>query len=173
VGMSRSGKARESATESLPNVSYMQGNCLEPETFKAALEDVDSVVHTVGTLLPSAKPHLSYAAMNRDAAINMARELNAFGTQRQFVHLGSEKAPAFLSAYLSAKLEAEKFIQEECEHIKPCLLHPGFIVDKEHRGWSVPLGKACDLFWWYNEKTYKKIPMLGAQVDFLFPAKSI
>lgn len=79
VGMSRSGKAREAETESLPNVSYVSGNCLEPETFKKALEDVDSIVHTVGTLLPSSLPQKSYKEMNFDAAVNMARELNALG----------------------------------------------------------------------------------------------
>ena len=55
--------------------------------------------------------------MNRDAAVNMARELNAYATsdrKRNFVMLSSEKAPPFLSEYMTTKLEAEKYIIEEC-----------------------------------------------------------
>ena len=52
--------------------------------------------------------------MNRDTAINVARMLNTYagdaGTKRNFVLISSEKAPAFLSEYLTTKLEAEAFI---------------------------------------------------------------
>lgn len=51
VGMSRSGKAREDYMRSLKNVKYFQGNCLHPETFKEQLQDVDAIIHTVGTLI--------------------------------------------------------------------------------------------------------------------------
>ena len=33
VGMSRRGGPRENATAELPNVSFVKGDCLEPETF--------------------------------------------------------------------------------------------------------------------------------------------
>jgi hypothetical protein len=76
----------------------------------------------------------------------------------------------FLSEYYDRKIEAEKFIMEECGNIKPCLLRPGFIVDGEHRSWSVPLGQACNILFLYNEMA-KKVPVVGPATDFLFPAK--
>ena len=51
---------------------------MKPESFKDVLKDVDSCIHTVGTLFEKkGNPDRSYAAMNRDTAINMAKELNA------------------------------------------------------------------------------------------------
>ena len=84
IGMSRSGRAREPETASLPNVSYVQGDCLEPESFREHLEDVDSVIHTVGTLIEKrGNPKLSYQAMNRDAAMNVAAELQDFAEAKR------------------------------------------------------------------------------------------
>ena len=37
VGMSRSAKAREEETAKLPNVSYVKGDALEPESFRKHL----------------------------------------------------------------------------------------------------------------------------------------
>lgn len=52
--------------------------------------------------------------MNRDTAINVAKVLNEYageaGAKRNFTLISSEKAPAFLSEYLTTKLEAEEFI---------------------------------------------------------------
>ena len=74
--MSRSAKAREDETANLPNISYVKGDALEPESFKHHLQDVDGVVHCVGTLIEKrGNPKLSYNAMNRDTAINVAAEL--------------------------------------------------------------------------------------------------
>jgi hypothetical protein len=120
--MSRRGTARNESDQHLDNVSYIKGNCLHPDSFSSALTDVDSVVHTVGTLLPSSKPELSYKEMNRDAAVNVATILNekakAAGTMRDFVMLGSAKAPFFAQEYVTRKNEAEEFIINECDHLR-------------------------------------------------------
>ena len=76
VGMSRSAQPREEETARLPNVSYVNGDALEPESFKQYLQDVDGVVHCVGTLIEKKNnPKLTYNAMNRDTVINVAAEL--------------------------------------------------------------------------------------------------
>lgn len=116
--------------------------------------------------------------MNRDAAINMARELNAYASlsgehKRNFVMLSSEKAPPFLSEYMTRKVEAENFIINECPHLKPVMLRPGFIVDYDYRSWSAPLGKLVDVAWLVGDKAIKPIPVVGKTFDFLFPAKSV
>ena len=86
--------------------------------------------------------------------------------------LSSEKGLPFDSEYLSRKLEAEKFIIEECKNIKPCMIRPGFVVDAKMRNWSPPLGVAVDLLYYGNEYVAKQIPVVGPASDWLFPAKS-
>ena len=83
----------------LSNVSFVKGNCLEPSTYRDHLNDVDAVIHTVGVLFDSRDPTRSYRAMNRDCAVNIARDLNQTaveqGVTKQFVMLSSEKSLPF------------------------------------------------------------------------------
>ena len=62
LGMSRSGKARHpEVMEQYENISYMVGNCLEPETFKDSLHDIDGLIHSVGTLVEDkGNPQLTF-----------------------------------------------------------------------------------------------------------------
>ena len=142
------------------------------------LQDVDGVIHCVGTLIEKKNnPKLTYNAMNRDTAINVAAELQdiaeAKGQHRTFVLVSSEKAPPFLNAYLTSKLEAEEFIFKECPNLKSYSIRPGFVWDPTgHRWWSIPLHYGVDLAWWMNEKIAKQLPF-SSYLDFLFPAKSI
>jgi uncharacterized protein YbjT (DUF2867 family) len=76
VGMSRSGLPREDATARLPNVHYVKGDALNPESISKHLKDIDGVIHCVGTLIEKKNnPKLTYNAMNRDTAMNVAAEL--------------------------------------------------------------------------------------------------
>lgn len=162
--MSRSAKARDEEVKKFENVSFVKGDCLDSNTFKDYLEDVDGVIHTVGTLVEKkGDPKLSYEAMNKDAAINVVGELQDWAwkqkTTKTFVFLSSEKAPPFLPEYLNTKLDAERYIlSPECENIKPTILRPGFIYDLNHRWWSLPLKIGVDLAYLANEKVYKQTP---------------
>jgi hypothetical protein len=60
-----------------------------------------------------------------------------------------------LDRYLTSKLEAEDYILRECPNLKSVMLRPGFIYDKEHRWWSIPLKYGVDLAWYMNEKIVK------------------
>jgi ABC-type glycerol-3-phosphate transport system substrate-binding protein len=60
---------------------------------------------------------------------------------------------------------------KKCQNLNVNIIRPGFIWNKEHRGWSVPLKYYCDGLYWYNDKIMKKLP-LHDKIDFLFPAKS-
>jgi nucleoside-diphosphate-sugar epimerase len=178
VGLSRSAKARDEEVKQFKNVSFVKGNCLDANTFRDYLEDVDGVVHTVGTLIEKkGHPTLSYVAMNKDAAVNVVGELQDWAwkqkTTKTFVYLSSEKAPPFLDDYLKTKIEAEQYIlSAECENIRPTILRPGFIYDRSHRWWSLPLKIGVDIGYLLNEKIYKQTPF-AKQIDFLFPAKSV
>ena len=132
----------------------------------------------MGTLIEKKNnPDLTYNAMNRDSCINMAIELNKFAkeqdTTKRFVMISSEKPPPFLEEYQTSKREAEDFLlSEECSNLKSTIIRPGFLVDKDGRWWSIPLGVVVDIGYMVNEKVYKKTP-LASQLDFLFPAKSV
>ena len=77
LGMSRSGTTTDKETQSLPNVKYIKGNCLHPKSFEGQLEEVDGIIHCVGTLLEKKNnPEQTHDAMNRDSCINMAKALN-------------------------------------------------------------------------------------------------
>ena len=151
----------------------MKGNCLEPESFRDVMQDVSGVVHTVGTLIQNTKnPQLSYKAMNRDAAINVAKELNDSvsegGDKKNFVMLGSAKAPPFLPEYLDRKIEAENYLFNECPNVNAWSLRPGFIYNKEHRGWSIPLLYAVKAL--AIPQAVVNVTPLKGPLDFLFPA---
>ena len=174
VGMSRSALPREEETARLPNVSYVKGDALNPDSFRDHLENVEGVIHCVGTLIEKKNnPNLTYDAMNRDSAINVAAELQDFaeksGQPRNFVLISSEKAPPFLDRYLTSKLEAEDFILKKCTNLNSTMLRPGFIYDSHHRWWSIPLKYFVDIAWWMLPR---QMPF-GAYFDFLFPAKSV
>ena len=162
--MSRSARARDDEIKKLQNVKFVKGDCLDAETFREHLEGVDSIIHCVGTLIEKKNnPKLTYEAMNRDAAINMAGELQdlAFkeGTTKNFVMISSEKAPPFLDAYLTTKIEAEKYIlSDECANLNPTMIRPGFIYDLNHRWWSLPVKIGNDFAYMMNEKIVKQTP---------------
>ena len=174
VGMSRRGTARNAGDEKLDNLRYIAGNCLKPATFEKEMEDVDSVIHTVGTLF-GGKGDLSYAAMNRDAAVNMAKMLNEYAkdgeAKRNFVMLSSAKSLPFSTEYLSRKIEAENFVINECSNVQGTFIRPGLVIDPS-RIWSLPLSYQLNFLWMLNEKVVMKVPVVGPAVDFLFPARS-
>lgn len=131
---------------------------------------MDAIIHTVGILFPS--KGLSYETMNRDAAINMARDLNEAADRsaekRNFVMISSEKAPPFFSGYLTSKIEAENYILTKCPNLNATMLRPGFVVDYQHRSWSVPLSYGVDFAFRAGELC-KSLPL----VDYFSPARSV
>jgi nucleoside-diphosphate-sugar epimerase len=78
IGMSRGGSQREGdkVIGTLGNVCFIQGDALNPDSYKSQLQDVDAVIHTLGVLLPGSGPDRSFEAMNCDAAVNVANDLD-------------------------------------------------------------------------------------------------
>ena len=159
-------------------MSFVAGDCLKPETIENKIQDVDAVIHTLGVLFDSKEPGRSYREMNRDAAVNVARIMQAAAKDQNcvkpFVKLSSARAPIFCPQYLSYKFEAEDFIINECTNLKPVMLRPGFVYDLKHRPWSIPLKFYVDLFAKLedlavrdNERLRKMLADLGV------PAKSV
>ena len=95
------------------------------------MEDADGLIHCVGSIVEDKNnPQLTFQALNRDSAINMAREMNQWATEeakRNFVFVSSSEAPPFKPNYLSTKREAEEFITTECPNLNVNILRPGYI----------------------------------------------
>ena len=151
LAMSRRGTLRQGddITSRLSNVKAVQGDCLKPDTYPVELADCDAIIHAVGTLIEGKTYETSYNGMNRDSCIKIAEKFNQYagekGVRKPFVLISSEKPPPFLSAYQTSKLEAEDYIVNECPHLDPYILRPGFVVDKADRSWSIPLSYVVDL----------------------------
>ena len=96
--------------------------------------------------------------MNRDTAINVAKELNALAgaeSKRRFVMISSAKPPPFLPEYCTTKFEAEDYVSTDCSNLDFTSIRPGFIWNAEYRSWSVPLYYGCELLYQINEKIGK------------------
>jgi nucleoside-diphosphate-sugar epimerase len=156
----------------LENVKAVKGDCLNEESYPEELGECGAVIHTVGTLIEGKNYEQSYDAMNRDSTIKLAQKFNEIAESKQktlrFIFISSEKAPPFLSRYLTSKLEAEKFLTNECPNLALTIIRPGFVVNKEERSWSVPLAIPVNILYNLND-CIAKTP-LGKPLDFLFPA---
>merc|ERR1711976_919135 len=159
-GVSRTGLPRKnSGTELLENVEFHSGDCLKPETIKDLVSEMDGVVHTVGTLVENKNdPNLTYQAMNRDAAVNVAKILNDSVTQiaeagdstraqqkKHMAVISSSRAPPFMDGYLTYKWEADEYILNECPNLNATILRPGFITSASERWWGDPLRLGVEL----------------------------
>jgi nucleoside-diphosphate-sugar epimerase len=73
-------------------------------------------------------------AQNRDSTTFIAEKFNSYhkenGTRGTFIFLSAEPSilpiPNF-EKYAKMKLEAEKFLEEECEHLDVVVLRPGLV----------------------------------------------
>jgi len=102
IAFSRSGKIRcPDKVYKYPNIEFHKGDCLENDTFKDLIQDVDGVIHSVGTMTDSDK----YKSMNRDTVVNMALALQNTvpdgAKNKNFVMIS--KPPPFQPETLSAK----------------------------------------------------------------------
>ena len=144
-------------------------------TYPEEFAECDSIIHCVGTLIPGNKPETSYKAMNTDSAVKLAEKFNEIAKEREvmknFVFISSEKAPPFLSEYLTSKQEAEKYLLESCENLNVHIIRPGFIVQPQDRSWSPFVGCVVNIAANLNEGLVQKTP-LAKPLDFLFPTHS-
>ena len=155
IGMSRTGLPRaNSKTELLENVTFQKGDCLNVDSFRDLVGEVDSVVHTVGTLIENKNNvNLTYKAMNRDAAVNVMEVLNESSLsqshensdlKKRFVIISAGRAPPLLDEYLTMKHEADNHLLNNCSNLIGTVIRPGFIHDTQ-RLWSIPLRFGVDI----------------------------
>lgn len=101
-------------------VEWIAGDVFAPQEWRKALADVDSVVHSIGTLSESPKAGVTFERINGDSAIITALESERAGIDR-FVYISSSATPPFVrDAYLTARRRGEDAIRNlEMEIVVP------------------------------------------------------
>ena len=172
IGMSRSGVSRHpELMGDFPNVTYFKGNCLHPEEYKDILQDVDGLIHSVGSIVEdTSNPELTFKAMNRDSAVNMARDFNAISTEeemRKFVLISTAEAPLMQEEYLRAFREAEDYVTSKCPKLDVTILRPGYIWSKDFKQYGYDEQQSLTPF-------FRKIMevMVGSDLPYLFGSET-
>eukprot|EP00127_Corallochytrium_limacisporum_P003722 Clim_evm54s152 gene=Clim_evmTU54s152 len=118
-------------------VNWIQGNALDPDTYRGAIDGHDTIIHTIGTLFenqgykklkrgtfPTPKELLNkdatetFEKINRDTALRVAETALACGSLRTFIFLSAADAapePFVDKRYLKTKRDAERGLQELAE----------------------------------------------------------
>lgn len=94
------------------DVDWIEGDVFAPQEWRDALEGVDTVVHSIGTLSESPTEGVTFERINGDSAILTALEAERAGVDR-FVYISSSATPPLVSdRYLIARRRAEDAITD-------------------------------------------------------------
>ncbi|GAA5812531.1 hypothetical protein MFLAVUS_005987 [Mucor flavus] len=136
--------------KSVPGVSYVQADALDPSSLRKSFDSNPNVVHTVGTLIEQSKygSNGTYDRMNRDSVVNVATIMASKydGINRRcLVYFSAGNAPPrylLNERYIQSKREAEKLLlgnKEFKEKIRVVVLRPGLIYSYHRRQLMLPL----------------------------------
>jgi len=94
------------------DVTWREGDVFAPDDWREALDGVDAVVHSVGTISEDPAAGVTFERVNGDSALVAALEAERAGVDR-FVFVSSSATPPLVSdRYLSARRRAERAISE-------------------------------------------------------------
>ena len=135
-----------------PRVVYVQGSCLEPETFKDQIKEADVVIHSLGVLIDS---HITkripkggdgtYEQVNFETAKKLGDLTNSLtDKKRKFFFLSAKYGLPFTSRYLDSKRLAESHLST-LNNIQFTAFYAGLVVDWKERMFTGPLGKVIDV----------------------------
>lgn len=150
--------------DQIKNISYIQGDANNPGTFSDYIQEADTIIHTIGTLIDSTilknekiGSEGSYENLNYETAKSMGEITNSFSDKkRRFLYLSANKAPPFLERYFKTKMKAEMFLNL-CENLEFFSLRPGFVFDGEERPWTKPFGDFLGLVNYLQTETPLKV----------------
>lgn len=113
VSVARSGPPEESGQgEYEQSVDWLAADVFSPQEWRDALDEVDRVIHSIGTLSESPNSGVTLERTNGDSAIVAGLEAERAGVER-FVYISSStKPPLVRDAYLTARRRAEGALAE-------------------------------------------------------------
>jgi uncharacterized protein YbjT (DUF2867 family) len=93
-------------------VDWIEGDVFAPQEWREALDGVDCVIHSIGTLSESPAEGVTFERINGDSAIITALESERADVDR-FVYISSSTTPPLVSdRYLTARRRAEAAIRD-------------------------------------------------------------
>ena len=94
------------------DVRWLAADVFAPDRWREALDGVDCVVHSIGTISESPSEGVTFERINGDSAILAALEAERAGVDR-FVYVSSAATPPLVDdAYLDARRRAERAIAD-------------------------------------------------------------
>lgn len=94
------------------DVTWREGDVFAPDGWRDALAEVDTVVHSVGTISEDPTAGVTFERVNGDSALVAALEAERAGADR-FVFVSSSATPPLVSdRYLAARRRAEDAIAD-------------------------------------------------------------
>jgi uncharacterized protein YbjT (DUF2867 family) len=136
VSVSRSGRPRYEA-DWMDRVRWVQGNVLQPETWRDHLAGATAVVHSVAILREKEDEGLTYQRINTDSVEMTAWEAEQAGVER-FVFLSVHGHPPFLpDRFLETKRLGEQALHHS--QIRAMILRP-YLVYGPGRPATLPFG---------------------------------
>ncbi len=121
----------------LPGVFPVEGDLLEPSSYRSLLEEVSYVVHLAG--VTKAKDREEYMKINAHGTRELARAVREADSVRKFLFVSSlavagprtgadpaveEDEPAPITSYGESKLLGERFVREELDSVPWVILRP-------------------------------------------------
>ncbi len=94
------------------DVSWTSADLFRPNAWRDRLDDVDAVVHAVGTRSEDPTEGVTFERVNGDAAILTALEAERAGVDAYVFLSAATKPPGARNAYLNAKRRAETAIAD-------------------------------------------------------------
>lgn len=125
ISVSRHGRPSHVSSEWADAVQWIEGNALEPETWRDHLNGVHAVIHCVGTIFEDADEGITFERINGDSVEIAAWEAEHAGVER-FVFLSAKDTPPLISSrYLSAKRQGESALQRA--QLREIILRPMYV----------------------------------------------
>lgn len=104
------------------DVRWLAADVFAPHEYREALEGVDCLVHSIGTLSESPRTGVTLERLNGDSAILAALEAERAGVDRLVYVSSSSKPPLVRAAYIEARRRAEAAIAD----LEPTTVVPRF-----------------------------------------------
>lgn len=114
------------------DVHWVSADVFAPDEWRAELEDVDCVVHSIGTLSETPNAGVTFERINGDSAVIAALEAERASVDR-FVYVSSSTRPPLVrEAYLTARRRAERAIADLDMEIVVPRFGPVYGSDQPH-----------------------------------------
>ena len=115
------------------DVTKVQGDILDANSLRRAVEGCDAVIHLVGIIDEDKKKGITFEQIHHQGTINISAAAKDSGVQR-FVQMSANGAsPTGVSSYLTSKWEAEKAV-EEAGFAHSVIIRPSLVFGKPEDG---------------------------------------